>query len=184
MKKEEQSALDAIFENNPKQDKIDRLYLRMAFIWSENSYAIRRQVGCLIVKNNSIISDGYNGTPSGFPNVCEYAVAPDEGQSYCTSDNRDEILEKAKEGWNLISYPMVLHAESNAIAKLAKSGNSSEGATIYVTDEPCIDCAKLIIQAGIKRVVFAREYRKHEGIGLLNQANIIVKQINIQENGN
>lgn len=173
------SALDAIFENNPKQDKIDRLYLRMAFIWAENSYAIRRQVGCLIVKNNSIISDGYNGTPSGFPNVCEYAVGPDEGQSYCTSDNRDEILELSKKGWNLISYPMVLHAESNAIAKLAKSGNSSEGATIYVTDEPCIDCAKLIIQAGIKRVVFAREYRKHDGIELLIQANIIVKQINV-----
>lgn len=167
-----------------KQEKIDRLYLRMAFIWAENSYAIRRQVGCLIVKNNSIISDGYNGTPSGFPNVCEYAVSPDEGQSHCTSDNRDEILKCQEEGWNLISYPIVLHAESNAIAKLAKSNNSSEGATIYVTDEPCIDCAKLIIQAGIKRVVFAREYRKHDGIRLLEKAKIIVKQINIQENGN
>lgn len=179
----EQSTLDADFENNSKQDKIDHLYLKMAFIWAENSYAIRRQVGCLIVKNNSIISDGYNGTPSGFPNVCEYAVAPDEGQSYYMG-NRNEILEKAKEGWSLVSYPMVLHAESNAIAKLAKSGNSSKDATIYITDEPCIDCAKLIIQVGIKRVVFAREYRKHEGIELLNRANIIVKQINIQENGN
>lgn len=171
-------------EVSHKQDKIDSLYLRMAFIWAENSYAIRRQVGCLIVKNNSIISDGYNGTPSGFPNVCEYAVDPDdEGQSYCTSDNWDDILACHLKGYKLISYPMVLHAESNAITKLAKLGNSSEGATIYVTDEPCIECAKLIIQAGIKRVVFSREYRTHEGLELLKSAKIIIKQINVKENG-
>ena len=168
-----------------KQEKIDRLYLRMAFIWAENSYAIRRKVGCLIVKNNSIISDGYNGTPSGFPNVCEYAVAPgEEGQSYAKPNTAEEIQKLNDAGWRLISYPIVLHAESNAITKVAKSNNSCEGATIYVTDEPCIDCAKLIIQAGIKRVVFSREYRIHDGLELLKKANIIVKQINVKENDN
>lgn len=163
-----------------KQDKIDRLYLRMAFIWSENSYAIRRKVGCLIVKNNSIISDGYNGTLSGFPNVCEYAVGYG-GEEYCKTEDRDELIRLQNEGWQLVSYPIVLHAESNALTKLAKSNNSSEGATVYVTDEPCIDCAKTIIQAGIKRVVYSREYRLHDGVELLRKSNIIVKQIKNEE---
>ena len=114
-----------------KQYKLDLRYLRMAQIWAENSYCKRRQVGALVVKNQMIISDGFNGTPSGFPNVCE-----------------DE---------NNVTHPYVLHAEANAITKLARSSNNSEGSTLYVTDSPCIECAKLIIQAGIKRVVYARE---------------------------
>ena len=163
-----------------KQEKIDCLYLRMAFIWAENSYAIRRKVGCLIVKNNSIISDGYNGTPSGFPNVCEYAVGYG-GEEYRKTDDREELIRLQNEGWQLVSYPIVLHAESNALTKLAKSNNSCEGATIYITDEPCIDCAKLIVQAGIKRVVYAREYRLHGGVELLKQSNISVQQIKIED---
>lgn len=161
-----------------KQERVDRLYLRMAFIWAENSYAIRRQVGCLVVKDNAIISDGYNGTPSGFPNVCEYAVCPfDEGQSDETTPDRGLMKNLSERGWNLVTYPIVLHAESNAIAKLARSGNSSDGATIYITDEPCIECSKLIIQSGIKRVVYSRPYRIHDGIDLLRQAKIKVVNI-------
>lgn len=167
-----------------KQDKIDCLYMRMAFVWSENSYAIRRQVGALIVKDNSIISDGFNGTPSGFPNVCEYVVNkelqpfPDiseKRQRQCLRNNYDK-------GHEILTYPYVLHAESNAIAKLAKSHNSSEGATLYVTDEPCLECSKIIIQSGIRRVIYSRPYRKHDGIELLKQAKVEVKQINVNEN--
>lgn len=118
----------------------------MAAIWAENSYCQRRQVGCLVVKDNRIISDGYNGTPSGFENICE-----------------DE---------NNVTKPYVLHAEANAITKLARSHNNSDGATIYVTDSPCIECAKLIIQSGIKRMVYARNYRLTDGIDLLKRAGI------------
>ncbi len=132
-----------------KQEDLDLRYLRMAQIWSENSYCTRRQVGALIVKDKMIISDGYNGTPSGFENVCE-----------------DE---------NNVTKPYVLHAEANAITKIARSNNNSDGATLYVTDAPCIECAKLIIQAGIKRVIYAREYRLTEGIDLLRRAGIEVK---------
>ena len=120
----------------------------MAHIWSENSYCTRRQVGALIVKDKMIISDGYNGTPTGFPNVCE-------------DDNN-------------VSLPYVLHAEANAITKIARSGNNSDGATLYVTDSPCIECAKLIIQSGIRRVVYDREYRLTDGVDLLRQAGIEV----------
>ena len=120
-------------EEAAKQRLLDVRYLRMARIWSENSYCKRRQVGALIVKDKSIISDGYNGTPSGFENLCE--------------DETDR------------TKPYVLHAEANAITKVAKSGNSSEGATLYVTASPCIECAKLIIQAGIVRVVYSELYR-------------------------
>ena len=130
-------------------------YLRMARIWAENSYCQRRQVGALVVKNKMIISDGYNGTPSGFDNVCE------------DDDN--------------VTKPYVLHAEANAITKLARSSNNSDGATLYVTDAPCIECAKLIIQAGIKRVVFAKQYRLHDGIDLLERANIQVIHLNPDE---
>ena len=133
---------------------LDKRYLRMARIWSENSYCQRRQVGALIVKNKMIISDGYNGTPSGFENICEE---------------------------NGVTKPYVLHAESNAITKIARSGNNSEGATLYVTDSPCIECAKLIIQAGIKRVVYARDYRLTDGIDLLRRANIEVELMPIEE---
>ena len=131
-----------------KKDTLDHRYLRMALIWDENSYCTRRQVGALIVKDKMIISDGFNGTPSGFENVCE----DDEGNT----------------------IPYVLHAEANAITKIARSGNNSDGATLYVTDEPCIECSKLIIQAGIRRVVYAREYRLHEGLDLLKRANVEV----------
>ena len=139
-----------------KQQKLDIRYLRMAKIWAENSYCKRRQVGALVVKDQMIISDGYNGTPSGFENVCE-----------------DE---------NNVTLPYVLHAEANAITKLARSSNNSDGATLYVTDAPCIECSKLIIQAGIKRVVYARNYRLDDGIRLLKQANIEVEYKNIEDN--
>ena len=131
-----------------KQQRRDYLYMRMARTWSENSYCVRRKVGALLVKNQMIISDGYNGTPSGFENVCE-----------------DE---------NNVTKPYVLHAEANAITKLARSSNNSEGATIYITASPCIECAKLIIQAGIKRVVYGEKYRLTDGIELLERAGIEV----------
>lgn len=133
---------------------LDLRYLRMARIWSENSYCTRRQVGALVVKDKMIISDGYNGTPSGFENICE-----------------DE---------NDVTKPYVLHAEANAITKIARSGNNSEGATLYVTDSPCIECSKLIIQAGIRRVIYAREYRLSDGVDLLRRAGIEVKCLPIE----
>jgi dCMP deaminase len=131
-----------------KQQLLDQRYMRMARIWAENSYCKRRQVGALLVKDQMIISDGYNGTPSGFENCCE-----------------DE---------NNTSKPYVLHAEANAITKIARSHNSSEGATLYVTASPCMECAKLIIQSGIKRVVYGENYRIMDGIDLLKKANLEV----------
>lgn len=131
-----------------KQEILDRRYLRMAAIWSENSYCERRKVGALLVKDKMIISDGYNGTPSGFPNVCE-----------------------SSEGFTL---PYVLHAEANAITKVARSNNSSEGSTLYVSTSPCMECSKLIIQAGIKRVVFSDLYRITDGLELLKEAGVEV----------
>ena len=138
-----------------KQRNLDLRYLRMARIWSENSYCKRRQVGCLVVKDKMIISDGYNGTPSGFENICE------------DSDN--------------LTKPYVMHAEANAITKLARSSNNSDGATLYVTASPCIECSKLIIQAGIKRVVYAEKYRLEDGLNLLRRANIEVIYLNPDE---
>ena len=134
-----------------KQEDLDRRYIRMASIWAENSYCQRRKVGCLVVKGNMIISDGYNGTPSGFENVCE-----------------DE---------NGVTKPYVLHAEANAITKVAKSGNNSKDATLYVTAAPCVECAKLIIQAGIKRVVYRDAYRLTDGVDLLRKAGVEVEQV-------
>lgn len=131
------------------QRDLDIAYLRMCVEWSKLSYARRRKVGCLIVKNNQIISDGYNGTPKGFDNNCEEEV-----------------------NGILITKPIVLHAESNAISKLAKSNNSAENSTLYVTCSPCFDCSKLIIQAGIKRVVHSHFYRVKTGLEILEQANI------------
>ncbi|MBR6269742.1 MAG: dCMP deaminase family protein [Bacteroidales bacterium] len=131
-----------------KQKKFDASYLEMASVWAKNSYCKRRQVGAIIVKDRMIISDGYNGTPSGFENVCE-------------DDNG-------------VTKPYVLHAEANAITKVAKSGNSSEGATLYVTASPCMECSKLIIQAGIKRVVYRDEYRILDGVELLRRAGVEV----------
>lgn len=133
-----------------KQRMLDIRYLAMARIWSYNSYCQRRQVGALMVKDQRIISDGYNGTPSGFENECE-------------EDN--------------VTKPYVLHAEANAITKVAKSNNSSEGATMYITASPCIECAKLIIQAGIRRVVYSEAYRNTDGIELLKRAGISVVHI-------
>ncbi|NCC98947.1 MAG: dCMP deaminase family protein [Bacteroidia bacterium] len=137
-----------------KQNILDKRYMRMAYVWAENSYCTRRQVGALLVKDKMIISDGYNGTPCGFENICE-----------------DENTGKTK------SY--VLHAEANAITKVARSHNSSEGATMYVTTSPCIECAKLMIQSGIKRVVYAEDYHITDGIELLKRANIEVCKINL-----
>ena len=139
-----------------KQHRLDLRYLRMAHIWAENSYCHRRQVGALVVKDKMIISDGYNGTPSGFENVCE-----------------DE---------NGITKPYVLHAEANAITKLARSSNNSDGSTLYVTSSPCIECAKLIIQSGIQRVVYSEKYRIQDGIELLQRAGIEV--VYLPENNN
>lgn len=131
--------------------KFDGSYLRMAEIWAQNSYCKRRKVGALLVKDKMIISDGYNGTPSGFENICE-----------------DE---------NGVTKPYVLHAEANAITKVAKSGNSSSGATLYVTASPCVECSKLIIQSGITRVVYRDEYRLTDGVDLLRRAGIEVEQL-------
>ena len=139
-----------------KMRLLDRRYLRMARIWSENSYCERRKVGALIVKDKMIISDGFNGTPSGFPNVCE-----------------------SREG---VTLPYVLHAEANAITKVARSNNSSEGSTLYVTASPCMECSKLIIQSGIKRVVFSKLYRITDGIDLLRQAGVEVEHLPLSEN--
>lgn len=140
---------------NRKQELLDKRYLRMAHIWAENSYCIRRKVGALLVKDGTIISDGFNGTPSGFENICE-----------------DE---------NNISKPYVLHAEANAITKIARSSQNSDGATLYVTASPCIDCAKLIIQSGIRRVVYGEKYRLDDGIRLLERAGIETTYMDLQE---
>lgn len=142
-------------ESNDKQQNLDERYLRMAQIWAENSYCKRRKVGALVVKEKMIISDGYNGTPSGFENVCE-------------DDNN-------------VTKPYVLHAEANAITKLARSSNNSDGATLYVTASPCIECAKLIIQAGIKRVVYGEQYRLSDGIRLLERAGIEVILLEVKQ---
>lgn len=134
-----------------KAQTLDLRYMRMAQIWAENSYCIRRKVGAILVKDQMIISDGYNGTPSGFENICE-------------DDNN-------------VSKPYVLHAEANAISKVARSHNNSQDATLYVTASPCIECAKLIIQAGIKRVVYGEKYRILDGIELLERAAIEVQYL-------
>ena len=131
--------------------KFDQRYVEMASVWAKNSYCKRLQVGALIVKDKMIISDGYNGTPSGFENICE-----DESGA---------------------TKPYVLHAEANAITKVAKSGNSSDGVTLYVTASPCLECSKLIIQSGIRRVVYRDEYRLTDGIDLLRRAGIEVVKV-------
>ncbi len=142
-------------QKEEKQELLDRRYMRMAFIWAENSYCKRRKVGALLVKDKMIISDGYNGTPAGFENVCE-----------------DE---------NDVTKSYVLHAEANAITKVARSNNSSDGATLYVTSSPCIECAKLIIQAGISRVVFSDNYRLNDGLDLLKRAHVELVSVEIDK---
>ncbi len=141
--------------NKEKQEKLDKRYLRMAHIWAENSYCERRKVGAIIVKDKMIISDGYNGTPSGFENICE------------EDNNRTK--------------PYVLHAEANAITKVAKSNNSSDGATLYVTTSPCMECSKLIIQSGIKRVVFDEKYRITDGLDILKRADIELINLELEK---
>lgn len=136
-------------------NRFDQSYLEMAAVWARNSYCKRRQVGALLVKDRMIISDGYNGTPSGFENVCEDA----EG----------------------VTKPYVLHAEANAISKVAKSGNNADGATLYVTASPCMECAKLIVQAGIRRVVYSDEYRLKDGIELLRRAGVECELVELNE---
>ncbi|HJB84963.1 MAG TPA: dCMP deaminase family protein [Candidatus Alistipes merdigallinarum] len=138
-----------------KQRQLDIRYIKMARIWAENSYCVRRQVGALLVKNKMIISDGYNGTPSGFENICE-----DESGK---------------------TKPYVLHAEANAITKVAKSNNSSEGSTLYVTSSPCIECAKLIIQSGIRRVVYCDDYHSNDGLELLRRVGIETVRVTLPE---
>ncbi len=139
-----------------KQHDLDIRYMRMAHIWAENSYCVRRKVGALIVKDKMIISDGYNGTPAGFENVCE----DEDG----------------------LTKPYVLHAEANAITKIARSNNNSDGATLYVTASPCIECAKLIVQAGIRRVIYSEKYRLTDGIDLLERAGIETVHLPIENN--
>jgi dCMP deaminase len=146
---------DLIHPYKNKQTQFDRRYLEMARIWAENSYCKRRRVGALIVQEKMIISDGYNGTPSGFENICE------------DDDNKTK--------------PYVLHAEANAITKVAKSNNSSENATLYVTTSPCLECAKLIIQSGIRRVVYCEKYRIEDGLRLLERAGIEIVFIDLDE---
>ena len=140
----------------PAQDRLDKTYLEMAMIWSRLSKAERKKVGCLIVKNGQIISDGYNGTPYGFDNTCEFGTR-----------------------FGLETKPEVLHAESNAISKLAKSSQSSKESTVYITISPCFDCAKLMVQCDIKRVVYNEEYRSSDGIELLQKAGIDVEQVSL-----
>ena len=139
-----------------KQHDLDIRYMRMAHIWAENSYCQRRKVGALIVKDKMIISDGYNGTPAGFENICE----DEDG----------------------LTKPYVLHAEANAITKIARSNNNSDGATLYVTASPCIECAKLIVQAGIKRVIYSEKYRLTDGIDLLERAGVQVVHLPLETN--
>lgn len=177
----------------------DRQYLRIAKIWAENSYAVRSKVGAIIVKDGMIISDGYNGTPKGFDNCCEICEPQEgcqkrymeefpysigcQGELHSTVENGiaklvckySDVCKFAK----LTTKPEVLHAEANAITKLAKSINSSDGATLYVTMSPCLECAKLIIQAGIKRVVYEEEYRKTDGIELMKKAGIEIEKISL-----
>jgi len=138
-----------------KQLRRDHLYMKMARTWAENSYCVRRKVGALMVKDQMIISDGFNGTPSGFENICE-----------------DE---------NNVSKPYVLHAEANAITKVARSNNSANGATLYVTASPCMECSKLIIQSGIKRVVYGEIYRLMDGVELLERAGIEIVYMPFEE---
>lgn len=172
-----------------KQHQFDIRYLKMAKIWAENSYAIRRKVGCLVVRDNMIISDGYNGTPSSFNNECEN-VTCNCTQKYCKKNivvntEKEKVMSpiycKDCHYATLVTKDEVLHAEANAITKLAKSGNSSEGATIYVTLSPCLNCAKLIAQSGIKRVVYMEKYRITDGLDFLRELGVTVTHITEEE---
>lgn len=147
-----------IMKHQAKQLRYDMAYLRMAQTWSELSHCQRKSVGAIIVKEGMIISDGYNGTPSGFDNCCEN----DAGETH----------------W------YVLHAEANAILKVAKSSHNCQGATLYLTLSPCKDCSKLVLQAGIERVVFINGYKDESGISFLKEAGVEVVQIENPFDGN
>lgn len=168
-----------VSEQNRKHN-FDLQYIKMAKIWAENSYAIRRKVGCLIVKDKMIISNGFNGTPSSFDNECENVICNYQ-QKHCCKSKMEKVMSpmfcKDCQYATLVTKDEVLHAEANAITKLAKSGNSSEDATIYVTLSPCLNCAKLIVQSGIKRVVYLEEYQDTTGIDFLRKCGIEVEQI-------
>ena len=176
-----------------RERQFDIRYLKMAKIWAENSYAIRRKVGCLVVKDNMIISDGYNGTPSGFDNECETVSCSLEKETdMCLKYPKSCRYSYISVVKNLINCkgcayakletkPYVLHAEANAITKLAKTNNSSVGATIYVTLSPCLECAKLILQSKIKRVVYMEEYRITDGIDFLRESGVEVTHISEEE---
>lgn len=140
-----------------KQIRYDKAYLRMALTWADLSHCVRKQVGALIVKDGMIISDGYNGTPAGFDNCCEN----ENGETH----------------W------FVLHAEANAILKVAKSTNNCVGATLYLTLSPCPDCSKLVLQAGIKKVVYINAYKDTKGLDFLRDAGLEVVQIQNPSDG-
>lgn len=150
--------------NPTKQEQVDQVYMEMANSWSKLSHAKRLKVGALIVKNGSIISDGYNGTPSGFENECEEVVNDENG-----------VFVGYRTKW------YVLHAEANAILKVAKSTQSCDGGTLYITTSPCSECSKLILQAGIKRLVYENEYRDTTGLELLKRAGVEIKKLTVAE---
>lgn len=160
-------------------EKFDDKYMSMAKIWATNSYAIRNKVGALIVKNNTIISDGFNGTPKGFDNRCETSRCTNHKVNEDTCEDRKNNKDACYSCiyGELTTKPIVIHAEANAITKLAKGTQSSDGATLYVTLSPCCECAKLIIQSGIKRVVYEQVYRNTEGLEILKKAGIEVEQL-------
>ena len=143
------------YANPAKQKRYDKAYLRMALEWAKLSHCSRKQVGAIVVKNGMIISDGYNGTPSGFDNCCENEL----GETH----------------W------YVMHAEANAIMKLAKSTNSAQDSTLYITLSPCKDCSKLVLQTGFKRVVYIHDYKDNEGLKFLDKAGIDIVQITIDQ---
>ena len=146
------------------KDKHKLAHMKAAFAYAECSTAVRLQVGCVIVKDNRVISIGYNGMPSGWTNECETQFMTGNG----TADHVE-----------LITKPEVLHAESNAIAKLARCSESGEGATAFITHQPCMECAKLLYQSGIREVYYVHPYRLHDGLDFLKECKIPVEQMNV-----
>ena len=157
---------------------VDLIYMQMAYQIAKLSYAKRKRVGCIIVKDNQVVSTGYNGTPHGFDNDCE----EDQIRYY---DNPDHAMTLMDKGYKCndgccskeVTKRVVLHAESNALAKVSKSTLSSDGADMYITMSPCFDCSKLIIQSGIKKVFYSESYRDTSGIDILEEAGIEVKEV-------
>ena len=170
----------------PNQKQLDERYLKMAREWSLMSHAKRKKVGCLVVKNGQIISDGYNGTPSGFDNNCEdKKISYDEKNILYGEDRHEWMVDKSNKScyswFKLTTKPEVLHAELNALMKLARSTNSSDGSTMYITCSPCYDCSKLIYQSGIKRVVYNEDYRSKNGVDFLKKCGVKVDKLNYKD---